>query len=1148
MRFSILGLCLSACFGFAGVLHAQPFLEEGYNERRLALISVYVNELFPHDDPFLGIYDLERGTAVFQEMLVRKDANGDSTKSPLAYVSDALKQWRSQGLEVDSWLILFVLDEADKVIASSGYTLREKQSVLLALLMLGDYLDRFKEPYKIRDLDGEELEQKNDKENQLKQESKIDPFYQEFSKNYKPHTKNTEDKKKGSRNDQYVVAEANFATPFWGQVYYAEVVRGAEAPLREIDLPMSFKGPSASSETGKEMVVRTYGKRQVRLFLPPGVRPLQPLDPRARILRSASGGYELRLSEDLSEVRISLQPEVKELLNFRVLQILTRKVGIADSEWPAKIREDLFDKISPNQKHDPLFVAQAVANHISGKYLYSVGAREEEDPIDALNVGTFQCDMAAFLMVGVLRDVYNIPSRVVAGFPARKKKNEEAIKSYLVMPGEGHAWVEVYHEGLWHLYDPTPIKKDKKDKKDDEDGEKDEYSMRKLENVLKLRQEEESEKQAPKEQEKKQEQDQQDHVKEASDPLDILDILDNKELASMLTLGSLSLLPDAERNFFRDRGIRVLLRLILDPRQSGKVIFDGLSQAKAQILGASNEQVKSIYQEALRIHEKNHQGLEQWVREADNLLSSRRLSDSYQEIYRIHRAILLFAQTLDNSGTIQYPNEVLLTLEKVLKGISLLAHPDSVEIAQVQKFYESLPALLQHLLRQKYNLVSVGSNTPTKEVANLLRSGKMNDYQLLSLLSPLTDFVLDSVPRPEFEEVKTWQRDSKQPIGRDLMPLQRYNELAKSISFHPGRSLEENLRNGDVFVLARRHRVLIPRGHGIEEGERVSVVLYDTSGSMSGELARFQAGLIAAFTARAISDISASGKHRHKVLVVPFDSQPGTPVKITNVQEALAIVDGYQSKFANTGGGTDIQAALIQALALIADAQNRLGEPLAAANIVLMTDGQSDIDVAELARARNAIDRETPVQTMFVSLGQSNDDLMKFSMDSQSSGFEKGFYREYSESSIRDALNKADANPFVNVQPGFIYTDQNPSALPPETYRSMNRAQAQVAAWSQSVENLDYFDSAQAHFNSIQTLRWNSEVHAARPLRSQLQELRRFGYSSIFRHRPNFLEAVADDIFRQFSNIAGIKVEDLDEYELAELRHFLREAAALSGP
>ena len=73
---------------------------------------------------------------------------------------------------------------------------------------------------------------------------------------------------------------------------------------------------------------------------------------------------------------------------------------------------------------------------------------------------------------------------------------------------------------------------------------------------------------------------------------------------------------------------------------------------------------------------------------------------------------------------------------------------------------------------------------------------------------------------------------------------------------------------------------------------------------------------------------------------------------ITNTAEALDVIRNYQIILSNTGGGTDIQKALLQGMSLIADAEKRSGEPLAAANIVLMTDGGSTVDMNKLPSSK----------------------------------------------------------------------------------------------------------------------------------------------------------------------------------------------------
>ena len=80
----------------------------------------------------------------------------------------------------------------------------------------------------------------------------------------------------------------------------------------------------------------------------------------------------------------------------------------------------------------------------------------DKTPLDALNKGAFQCDGS--LGLAGFEDRYEIPTRVVGGYRAKKyKKGKE--NSFLVLQNDLHVWVEVYADGAWHTFDPTPIKR-----------------------------------------------------------------------------------------------------------------------------------------------------------------------------------------------------------------------------------------------------------------------------------------------------------------------------------------------------------------------------------------------------------------------------------------------------------------------------------------------------------------------------------------------------------------------------------------------------------------------------------------------------------------------------------------------------------------
>lgn len=1128
------------------------------------LIGEYTKKLGPFSDPFAMAWSPEQGERIFRRLAVRQ-RDGGWADSSLAIVNRELKKAYSGKSSYNEELVKWIIEDANYWLRQTQIDRADLQSNLLALKYATEYLRRFKEPEKVVDRDGEKREtkpnEKQEKQKQDQEEQDQPPEYPELPKEYKPFTKDTQNQS-GGKQKQHRVAEVNFKTPFFAQRHFADVVRGASLPFQEAVLPVTPIQPAKSRSTGTEMTVRTFGKRNVDLFLPPGFKPLQPTDPRALIARSDTGGYSLELRENLSEVHIPLTEDSNISMMPHLKEVYTRPVGFKNNEWPDQVQADILRRYSIDDgKTHPLQVAQAIADHIATEYLYSVGPRSETDPIDALKAGAFQCDMAAYSMVGLLRDVYQIPSRVVGGFRAKKHQSGKDGKSYLVVPGEAHAWVEVFHDGKWHLFDPTPVKKDKKDSNQGDS----EYSDNALENTPKPESEqqegEQQQSQSQGEGEGKEKQDHRSRLEEntkkrtgetgareeqrrqrESQDRESEGQLTAEELADQLELGSLELEPHLDRNALLERAMRVVLQTTLDPTQRGSDIQNRLNQISSLMRRFNSPGIKQIYQSALSAHSGDHPDIKNWIDGLVRMMPGQDVNKTYQELHRIRLALESYSKVLDRDGRIPVPEELIATLDRAQRRMNELAHPDSQDIGLVQDLVKDLPSVARQLLKQLFDLSQVGPNNPTKEVARRLKRGELNDLRLMSILSPLSDFILNSTPRPESIEVKTWQRNPRRPRGQDLLPLQRFTDMARALLGQPGKSVEDNIREGTAFVPTRRQRVQIPMGYGKEEAERITVVLYDTSGSMSGDPGRFQAGLISAFTGKALSDVSPSGRHRHRVVLVPFDTTPGTPIPVTNTAEALDVIRNYQSKLKNTGGGTDIQKALLQGMSLIADAEKRSGEPLAAANIVLMTDGQAQVDTAELLQARKAIDRQTPLQTMFIAINQTNEELMRFAMDSQSMGAERGFYREFTSEHIKDILNEAD---HLNLQGrNDFYTDQSARDLPQEIYNLMDESLRLATQFSDQVYYGNQYVSAREHLEELEKLKWRDVKQADRPLEKWLIKVRQLARHPVFQDK-RLLERVVDDLVTHFEILTGVKMDSLSDHEQEQLRHLIRYAAGL---
>ena len=1157
------------------------------------LATEYHKLLGPYSNPFALVFTTDEGNRLYQKMLTRKE-DGRNVRSPLDMVSISLKKTYVEKTPLDWKLLNYVVDDAKKLLAkhppasiTNTVILQNLQSELYALNQSIEYLRRFR-VNEVVDRDGEKVEKEEEKKpeekkkekKEKKEKKKTPPKYPELPEEYDPHTKDTDKGGDGESEEEHRLIEANFSTPYWGYVRFSNIKRHGENRFRQTKLMDTPLPPPRYKHTGKEMIVNTFGKTSVKMFLPPLHRPLQPEDPRATISRTETGGYVLNISDpSITSVKI---PVIKNsgiaFINPMDKESLVEEVGVKKEEWPADIQAAIFRKYSEaDGKTKPLEVAQAISDFISKEYLYSVDKRPERDPIDAMKAGAFQCDMAALIMVAILRDVYKIPSEAIGGFRGKQFRGGADKKSYLVVPAEGHAWIEVFHNGEWHMFDPTPIKKDRKTKND---GEKSEYSDIKLDNTLDPENEDsdsdemqegegtgdsnldELHKRLKESQKKHAKEGKKTHDKDKKEGKGKDKNKDKKEsdqdgsgedggmslddLVKQLEVGSIEMGPNNKgRNPLRDRALRTLFKLTVDPNKYGLEIQNRLNQLARIIKAYGSDQMTALFQDALSAHANNHPGIVDWLDQISILMPKQEVNKSFQELYKATLAVSIYASLLDkdgSKGSVAVPKKLLSLLAKAQEELRKLSHADAADIGLVQELIKELPPVARQLLRKDYDFSELGPNAPTRNIAKDLKNQKLNDLRLLSILGPHTDFILNATPRPEYAPLRTWQRQYGK-TGKDILPLERFSDLGRSFMGQPGKSLEENMQEGTAFMKAHRRRVFIPKNKGTAEAERITIVLYDTSKSMAGEPGRFQAGLIGAFTAKALSDISPTGRHRHKVLIIPFDDNPGEATRVTNTQEALNVIRNYQEQLKNTGGGTNIQAALIQAMAIIAEAEKRSGEPLAAANIVLMTDGQAQINVPELVQARNAIDRDTPLQVMFAAINQTSEELKEFANNSRGVWAEGGYYREFTSQDISEVLQESDSPP--KIKKSHFYSDKRGQEIPTPVYRLMDQAINEARDLQTQISYANTYTSARDHLTQFERVKWNFVEHKERQLEMWIIKLRQFLEDNAFKN-PRVKEKIIDDIMINFEKITGVEFNDLSDHEQGHLGNMLRQASGVA--
>ena len=535
-----------------------------------------------------------------------------------------------------------------------------------------------------------------------------------------------------------------------------------------------FNNNAASAASQKTMIVRPLGKQRIKLFMPPGYQPATRTVPHATIELDDKGSFDLIMDAPLDRVAIPLTHQPHHVLDKFQEEVLTEHAGFDSNEWPAALQSAILHQFK--QGDDAATIAKALETHISTGYLYSKDARPETDPIAALNAGAFQCDMAAYMMASILRDAYNIPCRVIAGFRAKMRKTGNKEKSYLINSKEGHAWVEVFHDGIWNVYDPTPIKKDKEDdgegekseftdvppegqrpedqqRKDDQNKQQDQQKSKESSKTDSEKEDQKSEAQEASDKKAKEDEKKQDDAAEDQKKLNVLPELDGS-LANLL-------LPETPlTNPLQKECLKLLLIEAFNPLKESNEAASRLDMLKS-IFAQFDKQRLGLIKEALEQHKDAHEPMLNWIKQVQYNIFGQDINVTHKDLLRMLKILMFYKNVIDyyeiRSLVSEISNEITATIQ-LLHPLKDKAASDMALLDDVKK---NSPLLLWQALQQMYGLNVIGPNAPTQAFANALRDGKHNDHLLLSSLYPHTNFISDPSRTSGSMLVKTWLRDGQ---------------------------------------------------------------------------------------------------------------------------------------------------------------------------------------------------------------------------------------------------------------------------------------------------------------------------------------------------------------------------------------------------
>lgn len=1022
----------------------------------LKALHDYQERLGIYKNPFRFAITIDEANRIYINLL-KRSIEDECIGSPLFKIQNELKQIRAKTFNTK--LVDAIIDDALMLLKSKETQLKDLQSNVLALQALDEYIEHFKACPK-----GEHpFEEHNDKLNMPSDE-------------YSPHTKDSTD----IEGPKQRIAEANFNTAYFYHATYTSIARNRSHVFQARKRFWDAAPKSYELAESKTLTVKTAGAKLLRLLIPSGYIPAKTLEPDVYVEDRGNGSYDVILKKEYATVTITLEKPKANTLTQLQHEIATQRVGFDVHEWPDDIQIGIINAYNKDTDH-PATIAKAIADHIATQYTYIKNAKPEKDPISALKSGSFQCDMAAYIMVSIIRDVFAIPCRVVAGYKAQ----QDSDTSYVELPNNAHMWVEVFYDDAWHTYDPAPASPAQQ-------------------------QESNVEPEKSKLNKNTERTDQNDDARQEDYPTVHHD---NNGLINPL------------KHYL----IELLCTYTFNPLSSSDAILARLNAVKS-LFNKANDAQKIKTEEGELLHTKPHPTLYEWLKNLNGKIFEQKITTTYKEIMQMI-SILIHCQSyvkIDTTTT-NVLEEIVKELKAVLKLLDGLKDYAPLDTTLVEEFKETCPPLIWQAVSQEYELTKPGT-IDINRLADDLKAGKLNNKLLINAVYKHSNFILQGSKKPKYSLSKKWQVDAPKR-GRDLVPVDRLNDWNKVIA-RPGQDVLKSIARGQAYMLSKRKKELTKEKGPVKEEERITIVGFDTSASMQGELETFQEALILAFISRALSDTSPQGHHRHKVVLVPFDNKIGQPVKITNAQEALYILKN-RDLFKTTRGGTDIQAFLLKAMELIANAGLFDG-----ANIVVITDGQSKIDYDVLKKAREAIDRKTPLQTLFVALGKSNSELKKFALDSEKMGAQEGFYQEFSTSEILKIIKNASITSLEKNAPQY-HSLKNPHDIPKSAQTHILTSIKKVKALDKILRENMYKTPYQS-FIPILAGAHKKNRHTIPYLKNWILELRHIFKEYTALHDDALLNFLLASLMENFHEYTGASLAQLDYKESAQLAHLLQ--------
>ena len=722
-----------------------------------------------------------------------------------------------------------------------------------------------------------------------------------------------------------------------------------------------------------------------------------------------------------SRVRIPITNDLDKVnMNAITLKILRRSSGIESSAWPDDLKNKIHEIFTSNL--GALDIAGQLSAYIanSPQYLYCSSDRMSESEFFAIsqqititqNRGwpralalahgkLFNCDGAALLGATLLRDFFDLPTRISIVDNIKGSKLIDGVEHWVVDANDPlHAVVEVFELGQWHVFDFTPQTNSPLNASGPGDNE-----LKPFDDNSSPADSKTPHNSPPTSPVEDDTVDQtittdsangstNDSIRQDADRAGEGEFILSERVEQLLPLNR----PiNEELETYTDQFTQILYIWILEQFYVEKAPELWADVVSPVIKGVKREKIKQELNVRLaelvhlfRLQSQNKNlPINKWF---DSGLREMNIdpNTSFNFLRGVHSFLNLLAKERHLTG--QEAN-FFRELGQVLISMQELSSSHSAVHSYVERILKRLPGqVIRGIINKLFRGdVSKAGSPEQIEFFAALKQGDLRGLIEIGLAHRDLDLMFEQdfdtshfrTPMPT-QQVRP---RSRAIVRAELPDLANLDTWIWNPEPHPNphRAILDQLVHGRQFRVGNVRMVerVNPRSR-IER--KFSALFFDISGSMKGEPMRLQMAAIMAYIDKALSEQDKMGNYLHEVWLYPFDTvihlwgnEGKEPIKIRNRAEAEYWIEKWLTQSPDaTGGATNIQGCFeewFRAVKVRYAEQKKDIFGLDRVNMVLFSDGESSVDKDIIRSELANMPGDLKVAFRFFAIGNTNNDL-----------------------------------------------------------------------------------------------------------------------------------------------------------------------------